>query len=171
VDEESQVFENWMRLCYFNDTGALTNGDDLSVGATNDHYTALIKLYVLADKLIDYTSANKVIDRILTYQNETMLLPRTAQVVLGYSLTTSGSPLRALMRDLVIHKAREGYLGKDPGGLHGEMLADIAVEYLRIKGRGGGVTVGHAFFSPMSDPCVYHHHPNDESKCEQPSIE
>jgi hypothetical protein len=164
------VFENWMRIRYFNDTGPLTNGDDLSVGETSDHYTALIKLYVLADKLIDHTSANKVIDRILTYQNETRMLPRTAQVGMVYGLTTSGSPLRALMRNFVIHKARNGYLGKDPGGLPGEMLADIAVEYLRIKNQGGGVTVGQAYFSPMSDPCVYHHHPN-ESKCEQPSVE
>jgi hypothetical protein len=152
--KEPEVFENWMRLCYFNDVGALTNSDDLSVGETSDHYTALIKLYVLADKVIDHTSANKVIDRILTYQNETRMLPRTAQVGMGYGLTTGGSPLRALMRDFVIHKARNGYLGKDPGGLPGEMLADIAVEYLRIKNQGGGVTVGQAYFSPMSDPCV-----------------
>ena len=106
------MFENWMRIRYFNDTGPLTNGDDLSVGETSDHYTALIKLYVLADKLIDHTSANKVIDRILTYQNETRMLPRTAQVGMVYGLTTSGSPLRALMRILSFTKHVTGTWAK-----------------------------------------------------------
>jgi hypothetical protein len=172
-DEDSEVFENYMRVVYFNCSRALTKGDDLSVGLKSDHFPALIKLYVLADKLIDHTTANKIISQIIAYANTARKLPTRSQVNLGYNLTISGNPLRTLLRDLIVHSAHNGYLGDGSKTLHPDIGHDVAIEYLRIKESGPvDRTIRQAFSRSFHESCLYHQHDSEGNpKCDEPSDE
>jgi hypothetical protein len=172
-DEDPEVFENYLRCVYFNDTKALTKGDDLSVGLKSGHFPALIKLYVLADKLIDHTTANKIISQIIAYANTARKLPTRSQVNLGYTLTISGNPLRTLLRDLIVHSAHNGYLGDGTKTLHPDIWHDVAIEYLRIKESGPvDRTIRQAFSRPFQESCFYHQHDSEGNpKCEEHSDE
>lgn len=75
-DEEPEVFENYIRLVYFDDIRAYTKGEDLSMSTDAGHFKALIKVFLLVDRLIDFTAANQIIDRIIVYSKEANRFPR-----------------------------------------------------------------------------------------------
>jgi hypothetical protein len=166
-----------MRCVYFGDLGALDGGEDLSVDLTGDHLTALIKLYVLADTLIDLKTANMVVDRIFAYALETKSLPSHDQVNLAYSSTALGNPLRSILRDFIVYNGHLDYLAhvKDSSTLHSDFCYDIAAEYLRVKHSTTPYTDLSTAFSwnrftlPKLNLCVsYHQHDLAVSKCEPP---
>jgi len=64
----------------------------------------LARLYVVADKLLDLLSANKVMDRLLHFNSDTkFLLPRDT-ITWIYEHTPSNSPLRRMVRDIYIYE-------------------------------------------------------------------
>jgi hypothetical protein len=137
--------------------------------------TALIKLFVLADTLIDSKTANLVIDRIFAYGIETKNIPTHEQVNLGYTSTASGNPLRALLRDFIVYNGREDYIAsaKDSSALHADFCYHIAAEYLKIKHSNLEYTTivtaftWHRNILSIWDKCLYHQH--NGSKCEPSS--
>jgi len=81
---------------------------NLSYGEENDGVDdagtrVLIKLYVLAVKLIDIHTANLVIDAMITHIDLSEV-PDSIFINIVYKCTPTGSPLRALFRDLNIHE-------------------------------------------------------------------
>jgi hypothetical protein len=65
----------------------------------------LIKLYVLADKLIDLDTANLVMDELIAHVDACKIPPDIDYINIVYQCTPTGSPLRALFCDLYIHEA------------------------------------------------------------------
>lgn len=94
----------------------------------------LIATYVLADKLMDPTTANMVIDDIIWFGEETLTVPTVEPINLAYDSTLPGSPLRKLIRDLYIHEALhnsvETTMQSDP---HPDFLVDFAIESNKLK--------------------------------------
>lgn len=82
---------------------------DTSYGEENDDAhdvttRVLVKLYVLADKLIDSHATNLVIDELVDFIDSRPSLPGAIFVNIVYNCTPSGSPLRVLFRDWYVHE-------------------------------------------------------------------
>jgi hypothetical protein len=89
---------------------------------------------VLADKLIDIHTANLVIDAMIAHIDVSEI-PDSIFINIVYKCTPSGSPLRALFRDLNIHETpyywfQEILQRKE--NLPIDFLNDIILEYGRI---------------------------------------
>lgn len=68
------------------------------VRSSDAGYEALIRLYLLADKLQDLATANMVMDELIRFVSETDEVPKHLAVSLAYGSTTNTSILRALLR-------------------------------------------------------------------------
>ena len=66
---------------------------------SNAAFEALIRLYMLADKLQDLLTANMIMDELICFSSKTNEVPKHGSISLAYSSTASSSPLRTLLRD------------------------------------------------------------------------
>jgi hypothetical protein len=169
-DDTPEVFASYMRCVYLGLVTPISDDGDL----THDWDTSLVGLYVLADKLDDLTTANLVIDRLVSLSDETDLLLSSPAVNLVYSSTTSGSPLRALIRDQFVYEAGIDYFDTEPNMkriFHCDFFRDIAAEYLRIKNTAmeqrPADTIKNVFNPKISDMarCRLHQHDAKRPKC------
>jgi hypothetical protein len=74
--------------------------------AIGTHFKVLIKLYILADKLEDLESVNVILDSIIRFSDESNEIPNDHLKKDVYNLTPPSSPLRTLLRDLMIYEMR-----------------------------------------------------------------
>jgi hypothetical protein len=125
---------------------------------------ALIKLWLLADRLQDFAAANTVISHLISFFDKTHTSPEHESVKIAYESTVEGSPLRVLLRDAWVHKTPEdGLQIVDGDNYPDEFLQDIAVEFMRVKmGQPDGE-------DPASycDGCRYHHHDDQYPLCKR----
>lgn len=63
-------------------------------------YNMLIKLYLLADRLQDTTTANMVMDKFEQLYKAECLHPGNLPISTAYQFTVEGSPLRELLRNI-----------------------------------------------------------------------
>jgi hypothetical protein len=94
----------------------------------------LARIYLQANKLQDFQTANLVIDEIIRFSEVTKRNPTNEVVNLVYGSTVHGNPLRKLMRDYLMNETVSAeYLDLHSSEFHSEFLRDIAVEFLRVK--------------------------------------
>jgi hypothetical protein len=114
-----------------------------------------------------------VMDRLVCYSDEVELVPGSKYAKMVYKSTARGSPLRAVLRDYVIHESSSQYFEYDkPSNFPRQFLTDIALGYLEIKrlNESKPATVDGAFRVNVSTMarCHYHIH-NSAVPCCEPS--
>jgi hypothetical protein len=125
---------------------------------------ALIKTYLLADKLQDPTTVNLVLNGLIGFIGETTEIPKQAPITLAYNSTVSGNPLRTLLRDYWVYQMPTGgitYLEGD--GFPKDFLQDVATELMRL--RLGLVKSEGCNREQCSDKCQYHQHDDEHPRC------
>jgi hypothetical protein len=95
-------------------------------------YDLLIELYTLADRLLDFTTADLVIDKIISSVHEQLLLPSLEDIKLVYATTVEGSPLRRLMVDKAVYSEAMRLSGPKDEYPH-EYLQDVVGEFMALK--------------------------------------
>jgi len=132
-DDDPEVFYTYLQLPY---SGKLPIKTCNAAVADNDaimsnDYIALVRLYILADKLQDAKSRNTVMDAILAHIEESGSLPGMPIVRIIFDGTSEGSPLRSLVVDLVAdfgcHKLLRSKRGMPPS----EFLLQLSRKLLR----------------------------------------
>jgi hypothetical protein len=167
-DDDPAGFSHYARCVYLNNVDFLPHAEE----STKPHFTSLLRLYILADRLGDLKTANMVIDRLVSYSDEVKRIPGSDDIRLSYNFTASGSPLRAVLRDQFIHEVSANYFQEHKAAnSHREFLQDIVVGYLDIKETTNvdkSMSVGDAFrvkVSSMDDGCFYHQHNQTVPRC------
>lgn len=141
------------------------------VTKVQSHYSDLVNLYILADKLQDLKSANLIMDRILQFDDDVPKMPRVDLIRRIWTKTPSTSPLRAMVRDLIIYEAQADYFDNAKiTDLPKELLLDIAEEHLSIKWEEVGARdgrVSEVYHKRISDfsKCHYHQHDDKHPVC------
>ena len=69
----------------------------------NLRYKALIKLYILADRLLDPTTANMAIDEIRRFSESVKCNPSAQAITFVFDSTKEGDGLRKLLADFIIY--------------------------------------------------------------------
>jgi hypothetical protein len=111
-------------------------------------YDFLIQLYTLADRLLDFTTADLVIDKIISSVHEQLLLPGLEDIQLVYYTTPEGSPLRRLMVDYCVY-SEAGHLSGPKDEYPHEYLQEVVEKFMALK-------------EPIQD--VYRPDPDDTSE-------
>lgn len=125
---------------------------------------AFVKLYLLADKLQDLTTANMVIDELVRFVAKTTEVPKQALTSLAYDSTVSSSPLRALLRDYwVYHMPTDGADHLKANDFPKDFLQDVATELMLLKL--GKATTEDCKRDKCSDKCLYHQHDDEHPRC------
>lgn len=117
----------------------------------------LIKLYVLADKLIDLHAANLVIDELIRLTDTLEGLPGQCFANIVYECTPSSSPLRALFRDWYLHECPYTWFQRE-GSLPVAFLEDIILEMGRIHEESADRTIEEVFSTKASSRPTGHYH-------------
>jgi len=176
TDFDPEVFSNYLRLVY---TGEIFQpeqlGEDGWAEATetafNSDLSELIKLYELADKLEDLTSVNLIMDEFLASYQEAwrMFIPSVTTQI--YQHTPSNSPLRTVVRDVILFHTNPTFY-EDDGGCKQypvELLLDVLREDAKIKdrNRSNQKTIAELYDVKISDfdKCHYHQHHDGHPKC------
>jgi hypothetical protein len=89
-------------------------------------------MWVLADKLADLETANRVMDKFVHFCTGMDEFPDTRCFKLVYDSTIKGSPLKSFLCALVICQDVVGGLD-EPGDVPPEFFQDMAVELCRMK--------------------------------------
>lgn len=135
-----------------------------------DRLFPLLRLYVLADQLCDFTTANLIMNDIVRASDEFKHTPSKEEILFVWSMIDScDHPLRMLFVDYQIHEADdENLLFEDPDDNLSEYLKDVAWGYADLAQRRGKLgKVGRAddifMVECSSRPyCYYHQHDKDQ---------
>jgi hypothetical protein len=126
-------------------------------------YEAMIRLYLLADKLQDLVTANMIMDELILFSSGAGGNPKHLAVSLAYSSTTNTSPLRKLLRDYWVHNVpNDGPELITDNDYPKEFLRDVAAETMRVN---LGDVEGEDP-NECSETCRYHQHDDTVPECE-----
>lgn len=123
-----------------------------------------VGVYLLAEKFMDHTTANIVIDEMVRLSKETDLVPHPGAVNQAYDSTPEGSPLRMLLRDWFIHEALPNTVeNMVKGDVNPDFLVDLAVENSKLKtDNKQGIIKKWYYQQAASRPAGHYHLPNPE---------
>jgi hypothetical protein len=113
-----------------------SHGDYLSLYTSHcmEYLRTLANVYLQADRLQDFATANLVIDEIIDTQERTNHSSPNDVINTVYESTVHGSPLRKLMRDVGLHGGWSAfYLDPHSFKFHEDYARDIFVEFMRVK--------------------------------------
>lgn len=172
LNDDPEVFTNYMRCVYLGDVEPLLKGQNWSEKGSQVHFQALIMIFVLADRLYDLLTASIVTDEIIDYPDRMSMLPDSTATNLEYASTATTNPLRALMRDYCVYKAGNVQFVHDMSSkYHTEFFRDVVVEYVKTKSRSlestTTTTVKTAFDIAVStiEKCKHHQHDENFPSC------
>lgn len=92
-------------------------------------------VYMLADKLLDPTTANVVMDNLVKHLTKHSCTFDSDTITYLYASTADGSPLRKVIRDGAIQDFKNGWTGyapKQEWDLPYEFLQDLLIETARL---------------------------------------
>jgi hypothetical protein len=125
---------------------------------------ALIKLYLLADKLQDLTTANMVMDELMDFVAKAAQIPRYTPTSLAYNSTAGSNPLRALLRDYWIYQMpNDGADLLKANNFPKDFLRDVAAEFMLL--RLGKATTQDRKRDKCPEKCLYHQHDDEHPLC------
>jgi len=144
------------------DESTPADSDDLDhsiMKSSRPAQTFLIDLYLLADKLIDPTTANLVIDKLTDFIGERNEYLNSKVIRFVYRSTTVDSPLRRLVRDYsttddVVEGGSLNYF--QHGEFPPEFVKDVLLEFMAINKRNAEGTVHEAYSCRELKPTDYH---------------
>ena len=175
-DEDPELFQAYLNCVYFGPE-TLEQWSDASEagveakpeGNTRDEKQAvadlvfekLVRLYLLAERLVDLKTANMAVGEIVRSSNCFGVIPTQGPVSLAYGSTATGSPLRRLLRDYWIFESVSVHDGSErlrTAGFPPEFVQDIAVEMLRIVGEDFNDFDKTVMDVCCEEVCRYHQH-------------
>jgi len=127
-EEDPDIFAAYL-YCVYHDEVTPVARDEGGV----QRYDYLIELYTLADRLMDFTTADLVIDKIISSVHEMMLLPGLEDIKLVYDTTIEGSPLRRLFVDYCVF-SEAGRLSGPKHEYPHEYLEEVVEMFMAFKG-------------------------------------
>jgi hypothetical protein len=131
----------------------------------------LVSLWVLADKLQDRISANKIMDRLLDFSDASDFLIPTQTLTYVYENTPQNSPLRKMMRDLYIYESIESTFDEVEPELPKELLRELNKEHRRLISVNVGEKVEDIYRRRILDKyakCHYHQeHKEGDPPCNE----
>jgi hypothetical protein len=136
-----------------------------------EHFRLLAKVYLQADRLKDFATANLVIDEITDFAERTNHSSPNDVINMVYKSTVHGSPFRKLIRDIGLHERWSGYyLEPHRFKFHEDYTRDVLVEFLRVRDSGWLKRVLQVYGVPVedrreADTCVYHIHGVHNPRC------
>jgi len=167
VDDQPSVFHAYLHCLYFDEKVFLgrkteahaadnSNGNSSSSSSSQVGETMrfVLDLYIIADKLLDPTTANIVMDKIIRQLAKKHWTLDHTTVGHVYASTADGSLLRNVVRDWYIQdlkKNRMGGVPKKEWGLPHEFLQDLLIETARLINARPRESVGTTFGDLMSD--------------------
>jgi hypothetical protein len=133
---------------------------------------ALIRVYLIADRLQDLITTNMAIDELVRFRTIMKHIPDKPHISLVYGQTAENSPLRRLMRDYWAYEIVPSEMGQLKG-FPKDFVRDIAVEAYRVMGKhqeNEEQTIEEAFSEKASDridedKCYYHQHDDKHPRC------
>jgi hypothetical protein len=125
VDDQPSAFHAYLHCLYFDEkvflgrkteAHAADNSNDNSSSSSQVGETMrfVLDLYILADKLLDPTTANIVMDKIIRHLEKKHWTLDHTTVVHVYASTADGSLLRNVVRDWYIQDLKENRMGGYP---------------------------------------------------------
>lgn len=158
------IFTDYLKFSYFGDVPEAPNSTGPGVQGP---FIRMIRLYVLAEKLGDSRTANKMSDEIYTHCRDYEALPEEDAINQAYRSTKPDSLLRALLRDLIIYEGTDkDWYSEQLNEFDTEFCDDVLVEVLDVKFACDEVATVYDAYSPdvlkarIMD-CTLHHHDND----------
>lgn len=177
-DADPPVFQDYQDLVYTNetpepDTGIPRHTKHLSRAerkvSAEKYFQRLVSLWVLADKLQDRISVNKVMDRLLVFSDASDFLIPAQTLTYVYNNTSQNSFLRMMVRDLYIYESIESAFDDVEPELPKELLRELNKEHKRLISVNTGEKVEDIYRRRILDKftmCRYHQHKNgEESSC------
>lgn len=136
----------------------------MKIRLSDEGCEALIKLYLLADKLQDLITANMIVDELIQFVTHTREIPKHMATSLAYESTARGSPLRMLLRGYWVYRPPiSGIEYIETHDFPKDFLQDVATELLRFKWNmdksKGSVR------DECPDNYRYHQHDREHPKC------
>jgi hypothetical protein len=145
-------------------TSRLNRVDAPESGFSQTGFESLIKLYLLADKLQDLTTANMVMGEVIQFAAQTNEIPRHAAISLAYDSTTEGNPIRTLLRDYWVYQTpADGISHFKTGNFPKEFLQDVGAELMLL--RPGKAASEDCKRDICLDKCLYHQHDDEHPRC------
>lgn len=142
-----------------------TNYNEEADDVDDARIRTLIKLYVLADNLIDLHTANLVTDKFVQLVDTLEKLPGPSFTHIVYECTPAGSPLRALFRDFYMHEGSYIWDKQNDFCLPVEFLQDFIIETSRIQRERRNEIVYEVFrIKTVSRPTGYYHQKSRNSR-------
>jgi hypothetical protein len=187
-DHNPEVFSNYPQLVYTSklvqpsdevtqwcvDGGPGDGWADVR-DAINSHFSALFKLDVLTDKLEDLKSANLIMDDTLQYIDQIGRLTLRRHMKWVYNSTLAKSPLRTIIRDLMVYTAEKTCFDN-------VKVPDYPAQLLLgiVKGHHHNINKTFDHVGQLQDvypqrishfsKCHYHQHNERQLKCEQEGV-
>jgi hypothetical protein len=159
------------KLNFYKRVALSSNPDCAAVctSATCAGYGGLIRLYLLADRLQDLTTANTAITGLISFQYQVWAVPEHEFVRIAYESTVKGNPLRILLRDIWVHALPDdGDRLLEGSDYPNEFFQDIAGELMRVAPkRPEGIRPIDCL---NTDACRYHQHDDQHPLCEDQEI-
>lgn len=133
-------------------------------GLADNGSEALIRLFLLADKLQDLTTVNMVMDQLVEFIANTNEIPKVAPTSFAYNSTASSNPLRAFLRDCWVYRMpTDGIDHFKTDDFPKDFLQDVATELMCLKQ--GAATSEDYEQNKGSNKCLYHQHDNEHPTC------
>jgi hypothetical protein len=126
-EEDPDTFIAYLHCVYWNQIIP-----DARIEGEVQRYDYLIELYTLVDRLLDSTTADLVIDKLISSVHERLLLPGLEDIKLVYATTVEGSPLRRLMIDYCVYSEAEHLTGPKDDYPH-EYLQEVVEVFMALK--------------------------------------
>lgn len=104
---------------------------DMPVDDDDDPLFPLLRLYVLADQLCDYTITNRIINEIVRFSDEWEYTPSKKEIWYVWEFVeTYDHPLRKLFIDYQIHRApRDSLVFQESEHISFDYLSDVALKF------------------------------------------
>jgi hypothetical protein len=124
---ENHVPEDFATYMRFVETGSL----DMAADDKDDPFFPLLRLYVLADHLSDFTIANRIINRIMKVSKDSSHTPSKKEIWFVWEMIEDfEDPLRRLFVDYQIHEApKDSLLFEDYEHIPFDYLNDVVLMY------------------------------------------
>lgn len=176
TDLDPEVFSNYLQLVYTGkyihlDANSSSFPEATGLVASHPFYPqmmALVKLYVLADKLGDLTSMNLAMDEFITIHQQSPVIVPFLLMAWIYKFTPPSSPLRTVVRNIVLFEADfDFYKDEKTKQLPVELLLDVLREDSRLKESNPDKPIAELYNVPISgvDKCRYHQHDDEHPRC------
>ena len=170
ANECPQAFADYTRFVYFGGVPDILGNAELP--QQQSHFSRQISLYVLAERLGDFRTANRMSDAIFTHSRDFDILPEKDAINLAYRSTGPDSLLRALLRDIMVYEridphTDEHWYNVRLNEFHSEFRDDVLVELMSLVIESPDSTVDEAvgqevLYKRIMDCELHHHDDNSE---------